>query len=266
MLDLFHLEVEAQGQILTAGLLALERSPAAADQLEECMRAAHSLKGAASIVGLQAGVRVAHAMEDCFVAAQQGSLVLRQYQIDRLLRGVDLLGRVETASEVTGEVDGFLADLKRALEAPDEGPLAAPGSAMPLEAAATRDTAERVLRVTAQNLNRLLGLTGESLVESRRLKPFLDSMLRLKRLQNEASAGISAARESLVGQAGSKPPTNRWRPCRKPCVSASTFWRIACCSWRCLMGARQILPIVCMKKRWPAACGRSRTPCRAFRA
>ena len=204
MLDLFHLEVEAQGQILTAGLLALERSPAAADQLEECMRAAHSLKGAASIVGLQAGVRVAHAMEDCFVAAQQGSLVLRQYQIDRLLRGVDLLGRVETASEVTGEVDGFLADLKRALEAPDEGPLAAPGSAMPLEAAATRDTAERVLRVTAQNLNRLLGLTGESLVESRRLKPFLDSMLRLKRLQNEASAGISAARESLVGQAAVK--------------------------------------------------------------
>ena len=32
------------------------------------MRAAHSLKGAARIVGLDAAVRVAHAMEDCFVA------------------------------------------------------------------------------------------------------------------------------------------------------------------------------------------------------
>ena len=37
------------------------------------MRAAHSLKGAARIVGLDAGVGVAHAMEDCFVAAQTGS-------------------------------------------------------------------------------------------------------------------------------------------------------------------------------------------------
>ena len=37
------------------------------------MRAAHSLKGAARIVGLDVGVRVAHAMEDCFVAAQRGA-------------------------------------------------------------------------------------------------------------------------------------------------------------------------------------------------
>ena len=36
------------------------------------MRAAHSLKGAARIVGLDAAVRVAHAMEDCLVAAQKG--------------------------------------------------------------------------------------------------------------------------------------------------------------------------------------------------
>ena len=49
------------------------------------MRAAHSLKGAARIVGLDVGVRVAHAMEDCFVAAQEGRLTLRQAQIDLLL-------------------------------------------------------------------------------------------------------------------------------------------------------------------------------------
>src|ERR1700722_7664038 len=174
MLDLFRLEVEAQGQVLTAGLLALERRPTAADQLEECMRGAHSLKGAASIVGLQAGVRVAHAMEDCFVAAQQGGRLLRQWQIDRLLRGVDLLGRIGMASEVAGEVDGFLADLKEAIESRDESPAAAPGPLLPPDVAVAHEAAERVLRVTAQNLNRLLGLTGESLVESRRVKPFVD--------------------------------------------------------------------------------------------
>ena len=43
MLDLFRLEVENQAQVLTAGLLTLERDYTAADQLEACMRAAHSL-------------------------------------------------------------------------------------------------------------------------------------------------------------------------------------------------------------------------------
>jgi two-component system, chemotaxis family, sensor histidine kinase and response regulator WspE len=201
MLELFRLEVETQGHVLTAGLLALERTPTAADQLEECMRAAHSLKGAARIVGEQAGVNLAHAMEDCFVAAQQGHIVLRHHQIDRLLRGVDLLARVGIAPKVSDEVAGFLADLKQAMDTPD-APL--PAVAKPVlpapEAPLAGETVERVLRVTAENLNRLLGLTGESLVESRWLKPFTDSLLRLKRLQHEASAALIVARESLVGQ------------------------------------------------------------------
>lgn len=196
------MEVETQGEVLTAGLLALERAPTAADRLEECMRAAHSLKGAARIVGQPAGVSVAHAMEDCFVAAQQGRIVLRHHQIDRLLRGVDLLARVGTASEVTGEVNRFLVELQQAIESPpDTITIAAESVLPPPESAAASDTGERVLRVTAENLNRLLGLTGESLVESRWLKPFADSLLRLKRLQHEASAALTAARESLIGQA-----------------------------------------------------------------
>ena len=204
MLDLFRLEVEAQGQVLTAGLLALERSPTAADQLEECMRAAHSLKGAASIVGLQAGVRVAHAMEDCFVAAQHGSLLLRQRQIDRLLRGVDLLGRLEASAAGSGEVDGFLADLRQAIEAPEEEQTAIAAPVSTPDVAVAREMTERVLRVTAQNLNRLLGLTGESLVESRRLRPFVDSLLRIKRLHTQASAAIGGVRETLVGRVSGK--------------------------------------------------------------
>ena len=201
MLDLFRMEAETQGEVLTAGLLALERAPTTADRLEECMRAAHSLKGAARIVGLHAAVSVAHAMEDCFVAAQQGRIVLRHQQIDRLLRGVDLLARVGTAPEVSGEVNRFLADLKEAIEAPTDALAVAAESALPpADTATANDTVERVLRVTAENLNRLLGLTGESLVESRWLKPFADSLLRLKRLHHDAGAALTAARESLIGQ------------------------------------------------------------------
>ena len=44
LLELFSLEAEAQTQVLSAGLMALERNPTQADQLEACMRAAHSLR------------------------------------------------------------------------------------------------------------------------------------------------------------------------------------------------------------------------------
>jgi len=91
MLELFRVEAETQTGILTSGLLELERGPGTPEHLEMLMRAAHSLKGAARIVNLRPIVGVAHAMEDCFVAAQKGRLQLRQPEIDVLLGGVDLL-------------------------------------------------------------------------------------------------------------------------------------------------------------------------------
>ena len=65
------------------------------------MRAAHSLKGAARIVNLRAAVGVAHALEDCFVAAQHGRLRLRQPQVDVLFQGVDLLGQLAKGTEAS---------------------------------------------------------------------------------------------------------------------------------------------------------------------
>lgn len=55
MLDLFRLEVEAQANILNQGLLALESQPKSPKVLESLMRAAHSVKGAARIVAVDAG-------------------------------------------------------------------------------------------------------------------------------------------------------------------------------------------------------------------
>jgi two-component system sensor histidine kinase and response regulator WspE len=52
------------------------------------------------------------------------------------------------------------------------------------------ETPERVVRLTAESLNRLLGLAGESLVESRWLRPFADSLQRLKRDQTELSVKL----------------------------------------------------------------------------
>jgi two-component system sensor histidine kinase and response regulator WspE len=217
MLELFRMEAESQSLVLTTGLLALERDPAAVDQLDACMRAAHSLKGAARIVGLKAGVDIAHAMEDCFVAMKRGNVVLRQKQIDLLLAGVDLLTRIanmpesnvdQPHGEKLPEVSTYLAQLTAMLNSPEEdapasepAPAAAAAEREAANAVDAREGSERVLRVTAHNLDRVLGLSGESLVESRWLKPFAESLLRLKRLHFDTAKALNNLREALPEEA-----------------------------------------------------------------
>lgn len=216
MLDLFRLEVENQGQVLTSGLLQLERGAAPGEPLEACMRAAHSLKGAARIVGLGAGVTVAHVMEDYFVSVQRGGTGLRREHIDLMLRGVDLLNRIAQAStaeawasEDAPEAAAFRGELRSLLSKPATSseersvatlPKVAPPSVTTevIEAQAGTELAARVLRVTAENLDRLMGLAGESLVESRRLKPYTASLLRLKRMHGEAGKTLDALREAML--------------------------------------------------------------------
>src|SRR5262249_45642926 len=72
-----------------------EKDPGQPQLLHSLMRAAHSIKGAARIVGVDAAVQVAHVMEDCLVAAQRGELHLDADAIDALLKGLDVLGHGE---------------------------------------------------------------------------------------------------------------------------------------------------------------------------
>lgn len=67
----------------------------------------------------------------------------------------------------------------------------------------------RVLRVTAERLDRLLDISSKSLVEFQRIKPLADSLQRLRRLQSSASRALDVVRETVR-----KPPsTRRPRPC-----------------------------------------------------
>jgi two-component system sensor histidine kinase and response regulator WspE len=97
LLDLFRAEIDTHLPALSEGLLALEKDPKQPKRLEALMRAAHSIKGAARIVGVEPAVQVAHALEDCFVAAQKGAVVLSSDAVDVLLRGVDALAHITPA-------------------------------------------------------------------------------------------------------------------------------------------------------------------------
>ncbi|WP_137819481.1 hybrid sensor histidine kinase/response regulator [Pseudomonas sp. 2FG] len=212
--ELFRLEAEAQTQVLSSGLLALERNPTQAEHLEACMRAAHSLKGAARIVGIDAGVRVAHVMEDCLVAAQEGRLYLLPEHIDGLLSGSDLLLRIASGQDgEVGAVDIEACVLRLAALLQPAASAAAPGPAVPALPVAPEPemplpelspsenrpapSVERVLRVTAERLNSLLDLSSKSLVGSQRIKPFLGSLQRIKRRQRGVDRALETVQQAL---------------------------------------------------------------------
>jgi two-component system sensor histidine kinase and response regulator WspE len=217
LLELFQEEARAQAQILSDGLIALERAPRDPVTLEASMRAAHSLKGAARVVGVPVGVTLAHVMEDCFVAAQDGRVVLDAGYIDMLLRGVDLIVQIGEARDIDAQtalerdVDAFVDALNARLEGTEvaEAPLSS-HVALDLSQELTLDNAPelvqtpsrtneaRMLRMRADTLDRLLSHSGESLVESRWLKPFSQSMLRVKRIQHDASRALERLHETLT--------------------------------------------------------------------
>jgi two-component system sensor histidine kinase and response regulator WspE len=256
MWDLFRGEVESQMRVFTDGLIALENGGSAKEHLAATMRAAHSIKGAARIVRLDVAVQLAHSMEDCLVAAQEGALTLEPAAIDILLRAGDSLARlgaleesavpawVEEQSSAVEQLLHQLADVRAGKVVAAAPPVAEvrkaetarvkdpvpPAALVPAAQAAApvaptpsaplpeRDgaphaatvaptarsrgargsgTADRAIKVTAQTLNRLMGLAGESLVQSRWFEPFSESMLGLKRRHNEINSLLESLQSSV---------------------------------------------------------------------
>ena len=238
MLDLFRMEAANYCTKLSEGLVALGNDPSATELLESMMRAAHSMKGAAKIVGLDAAVGLAHAMEDVFVAAQKEKILIEGKAIDILLNSIALLTTIaeiaETESEKwfaehKAEIDGLIKGLanlatREKTTTPPPAHKGSPKTVKPPESvsagkdpeqekdvpqktkkkedkkpARRQDDKEglRAIRVSAQNMDRIMGLAGESLIESRWLPAFNKNLLQLKYRQDELYASIDQIRENL---------------------------------------------------------------------
>ena len=221
MLELFREEVRGHSAALSAGLLELERDAANPRRIEPLMRAAHSLKGACRIVGLDPAVELAHEMEDGFVAAQAGKLSITADGIDTLLKAADVIAALGTDDPARWYAarGAEAAALLAAVSAINRGqappkPAAQSGPLAPRAEEAARGAsgppspeppapAESVVRVTAQSLNRLMSLAGESLVQARWLQPFAANLAELKKRLDHVAARLDAAGHDLA--AGTDP-------------------------------------------------------------
>ena len=221
MLDLFRQELEGHGRTLTDNLLSLEDDTAPPETLASLMRAAHSIKGAARIMDFEPVVLLAHAMEDLFVAGQEGVIQITREHVDDLLKGVDLFTDIIRQSDNElkewfnrqGEtIDGLAEQYREAaaqkdtkapappdpviVEDPEKHEEPAPTKPQPAPVVEA-DVPEQSLRVSAEGLNRLMGLAGEVQVESHWLPSFILKLLRLKHDQDKVYRLLNHQIDSL---------------------------------------------------------------------
>jgi two-component system chemotaxis sensor kinase CheA len=214
---LFKAESEEHLQTLETGLLHLEAEPHDTSVLEELFRSAHSLKGAAGMLGVESVERLAHQFEDQLGATRRGHLVMSSALADRLYRGLDAMRRL--VQEAGGgepaevDIDAVLAELRG-----DEAPVEAlsengetPGDRAPAERRADDDLPAprpiekpddgqgaaafkiETIRVEPQKLDALMTLAGEMVVTTTRVARALAVIDDLLTLSEEWGREASAA-------------------------------------------------------------------------
>ncbi|MGA2218965.1 MAG: response regulator [Terracidiphilus sp.] len=223
LFDLFRLEAEEQVRVLQTELLQIESGTATVASLEALMRASHSLKGAARIIGLDVIVHLTHAMEDRFVAAQAGH-ALTSGDVDRMLTATDWLTRLQSVPEAetpawleanTAAIEAFAAGLAATasnppmpVEPPQAQPILKPapppaagqlasthaeqddedifGQASSRHSVQDSAASERSVRIAAGRFDQILSLASETLVASRKLAAQSDVFERYQRAISRA--------------------------------------------------------------------------------
>jgi chemotaxis protein histidine kinase CheA/ActR/RegA family two-component response regulator len=91
ILEYFIEEASDHLNLMEQGLMELQYSDDPADVLRELFRGAHSVKGGAAMLGLQAILSISHQLEDSFKILQDRQLHIDQELESYLLQGLDIL-------------------------------------------------------------------------------------------------------------------------------------------------------------------------------
>ena len=169
---------EAEGRLATLSelLLELERNGEDQELLSSVFREAHTLKGAAAVVGLADVLRVAHAMEEVLEGLRRGDPATPA-TVDALLGAVDgmreMVPAVLAGDDRADHADRLVADLHDPSPAlalpPDPAPPPRPESVPgpppvqppPVQPPPRRERRETV-RLRVERLDELVRLVGEA--------------------------------------------------------------------------------------------------------
>lgn len=103
-LGVFLDEIDEQLQILDTEILLLEKDPSNKKTIQNIFRAAHTLKGSSSSMGIEKMKELTHHLENIFEQIRQNKLQVTPELIDILLESIDLLKQLKQ-SIVEGTLD-----------------------------------------------------------------------------------------------------------------------------------------------------------------
>jgi two-component system, chemotaxis family, sensor kinase CheA len=189
-LEIFRDEATERLDHIVDTLLALEAGRAEPDAVDALFRDAHTIKGAAGMLGLDEIQVLAHAVEDVLDSARKAGDFPAEL-IEPLLRAADSLRQ---HVDGTGPADGDLLDELAASRA--QFARAPAARSAPLHEATRPDVERRSIRVPAEKLDRLLDLVGETVLHRRRLEHALgdERLQEVESLSDELDVG-----ERLLG-------------------------------------------------------------------
>ncbi|MEW6324266.1 MAG: hybrid sensor histidine kinase/response regulator [Nitrospirota bacterium] len=176
----FKAEADEHLGKMDRGLLALEKNPADADVLHELFRVAHTLKGAAWMMGFVEIKEIAHKIEDLFGLVTSGRQTFHTEMADRIFEGVDAIRALleqagaspstgVDAAAVCGRLAALLPDAQAAPAAPPPSARNAAAerpseTASAAEKAAATPAIDETIRIPLSRVNRLLNLVGELVI------------------------------------------------------------------------------------------------------
>lgn len=177
LLATFRAEVQDRLASLTAGLLRLERHPSPRHLVASLFRDAHTVKGSARMLGLDAVVDVAHRCEDLLGGVREGRIGVTSGLVDLLLVAVDGISRSLPGGDrpllaadlvpVLAALDASIAGTPDALPVLPDLPGAFDGAGdVPLP---PKESLHASVRVPSRRVHDLLDVVGEAELDVRRV-------------------------------------------------------------------------------------------------
>jgi chemotaxis protein histidine kinase CheA len=180
----FRAEVEDRLASLRDGLLGLEAHRSPRQVIPSLFRDAHTVKGSARMLGLDAVVTLAHHAEDLLGMLRDGRLVVRRDLVDLLLVTSEAIGRslpgadrpvsASSLTDVVAALDAALAGVDpvtvpRLVDGVVEGPLDLDSDDDVVSVSAAGRAGEHV-RVPTRRVHGLLDVVGEAELDVRRME------------------------------------------------------------------------------------------------
>jgi two-component system chemotaxis sensor kinase CheA len=213
IVDEFLVEADELTASLDTNLVKLESTPDDVDLLNEIFRAAHTIKGTSSFLGLDQITTLTHKMEDVLNRLRKSELQVTPAIMDILLKGLDslrqLLDNVREGKEARLDFDDLLRQLEDAFndrlggdDPPEKGSTrkakkktsgrkkqpvkkdsAGSNAGKPVEAhndpqtaAITKHLVDKTLRVDVDRLDALMNLMGELVLSRNSLVQTVNKM------------------------------------------------------------------------------------------